>query len=220
MSKPTAVQTANGIDYVSWLKHELLTLSEISLLAKGVEPTPINLGIYNASCVFRTCQISSILLSSCKAGQIKTYSNGNASPIECLLYLKHMDIPLPADLLYVLENNIEEIQKYLSTKIKGKRTKESYQKKEVRGDEQVLEAVLRTLIDLFPELTKDALIDLKPVQEYANGKKHSREKLMKMITDIEGGNRKSGNVHKSKKDEAMRTLPQSWKDYETSPHTY
>lgn len=210
MSKTNTVQPTTQVDYLSWLKHELLTLAEISLLARGAEPTPINQSTYNVTCIFRTCKISSTLSSACKAGQIKTYANNNASPIECFLYLRHMDIPLPTELLYVLENNLEEIQKYLKTKIKRKRTTESYQRTDVRGDDTALRAVLKTLLDLYPGLPKDDLIDLKPVQVYANGHKHHPKKLKKMISEIEGQNRAAGNRNREQTESIKRSIPQSW----------
>jgi hypothetical protein len=91
-----------------------------------------------------------------------------------------------------------------------KRSKESYQIKEVRGDESVLKAVMRTLLDLFPKYPKDRLIELAPIRIYANGDAHSPESLKKMIAEIEGGKRSSGRPSINEIEEIKRDIPRQW----------
>ena len=91
-----------------------------------------------------------------------------------------------------------------------KRPKESYQNKEIRGDEPVLKAVIRTLLDLYPELPKTELIQLRPIKQYANGDAHADESLMEIITQLEGGKRKPGRPANQKLEEIKRDIPTQW----------
>lgn len=206
-------QPVSSIDYLFWIGLERLSAEEICLLAQGLTPTKINDMKQKLKIFFYNRPFTMSLQSGLKTGEIKIY-DGYLSPLECFLFLKKKGLRLPVNLINLLENDLEEIQNFLNIKIQIKRSKESYLRKDTRGDERVLHAVLQTLLDLFPSLPKEELIHLKPVQEYANGKQHSDQSLKKIITDIEGQNRKSGNVHKHRTAEIKQCIPPGWMPHE------
>ncbi len=197
---------SNEIDYYFWLVHEVLSINKICLLSKGNSPDPSNIVKYELTHLFRVCPRRSMILAGIKGGEIKVFSDSNASPLECLLYLKRKGFDFPDKLNSLMDNEIESIQKYLNKKIV--RNKDSYLRKDTRGDVRVLEAVLRTLLDVYPGYPKDRIIKLLPVQEYANGHQHSEQSLKEIITKIEKGKRSSGNVSNVK--ELEQKIPKKW----------
>lgn len=178
-----------------WLTLDKLPYEDICNLARGFIPTQLRTFGYSIHRLFNNCPYYSLLMNGISIKKITTSCNGKASPLECFLYFHSKKLPLPKEFVYLLENDLDEIQKNLKKKIN--RSKQSYQRKEVRGDEDILEGVLKTLLDLYPDYPKEKLITLKPVQEYANGFRHSEAYLKGIIADIEkraGKIRKSGNV--------------------------
>lgn len=70
--------------------------------------------------------------------------------------------------------------------------------------------MLKTLLDLFPGTPKRDLIQWMPVRIYANGGAHSEEKLLAIITEIEGGKRAAGRPSNKKVEELANVIPQIW----------
>lgn len=213
MDKNISPQQGTKIDFYFWLLHETLSIEDVCLLFSGLEPNIMNKFKFKFFSTFNISPLQSIICDGVRSNQLKIDSNNCVSPIACYYYLSNKGFLLPEDLVKVLDNDLQEINEKLKTKVK-KRGKESYQRKDVRGDDKALDAVLRTLLDLLPDLPKDSLIRLKPVQEYANGKKHSEQSLKNMISKIEGANRKSGNVSNKNKEILNREVPKSWVNFE------
>lgn len=195
-----------------WLNHDRLPYEDICNLARGCIPTQLGSFGYTMYRFFNNCPFYSLLMSAISIGEIKSASRGKASPIECYLHFQSKGLVLPRDLNYLLTIELDEIQASLKRKVK--RSTESYQRKEVRGDQIALEAVLKTLLDLYPDCPKATLISLKPVQEYANGHRHSDPYINDIISSIEkeaGKSRKVGNIKNEIKEKIEREIPDAWK---------
>lgn len=150
------------------------------------------------------------MCSAVEAGKISGLVEGGdtykAPTVEWLRYLIQKKINLPKDLLSCAEGLIAEYQ----LQAKERRDKKSYLPTDTRDDDLALEAVLRTLLDLAPDMPKRDLINLKPIREYANGAQHSEDKLLKMITKIEGGKREGGRPSNNKIEKFKHHIPQFW----------
>lgn len=195
-----------------WLTHERLPLDQICLLAKDIEPVQIRRSLNALAQIWCNCPYHSMLMSGISSKEIKSVNGKEASPLESFLYFQSRDLDLPQNLSYLLENELDEIQEKLKKKIK--RSRESYLRKNIRGDAEMLTAVLKTLLDLYPDYPKEELIFLKPVQIYANGSNHSDANLKNMITEIEKSaqkSRKQGNKTNKMKDSIKREIPDIWK---------
>jgi hypothetical protein len=197
-------------DYKYWLDHELLTLIEISFIAAGQEPVSSRKFFDKPQSFKNPHEIYHLLLSAIEAGKISgLVEAGNtykAPTVEWLRYLIQKKILLPKDLLSCAEGLIAEHR----LQAKEKREKKSYLSTETRDDDLALEAVLRTLLDLAPDMPKRDLIHLKPIKEYANGAQHSEDKLLKIITKIEGGKRAGGRPSNNKIEKTTYAIPQFW----------
>jgi len=203
-------------DYKYWMKHDLLTIVQISFIACGNKPlSDYRIFFQHQDYYPKQNKIYNLLLSGLEANKIKATNQDDVSakapPLEWLTYLKNKDCSLPFylnDVLFdVFLSSMPENQD-----IPAKRPKDSYQNKEIRGDEPVLKAVIRTLLDLYPELPKAELIELRPISHYANGGAHAPESLMQMISDMEGGNRKPGRTSTSKLEDIKKNIPEIWKN--------
>jgi hypothetical protein len=199
-------------NYDYWLMHDLMTIVQISCVATGHEPIePRN--FFNHKCDYRKQhEIFELLLNALEANKIKANSQdcwAKASPLEWLTYLKSKHYALPNRLDDFLFDHTSctalDAQNESSN-----RSKESYQNKEVRGDERVLEAIIRTLLGLYPDLPKAELIKLKPISHYANGAAHPENFLMKMISEVEGKNRSPGRIPTEQIEKIKRDIPKNW----------
>jgi hypothetical protein len=201
-------------DYEYWMKHDLLTIVQISFIACGNKPlSDYRIFFQHQDYYPKQNKIYNLLVSGLEANKIKTNNQDDVSakapPLEWLTYLKNKDCSLPFylnDVLFdVFLSSMPENQD-----VPAKRSKDSYQNKEIRGDEPVLKAVIRTLLDLYPELPKIELIQLRPIKQYANGDAHADESLMEIITQLEGGKRKPGRPLNQKLEEIKRDIPRQW----------
>jgi hypothetical protein len=197
-------------NYDYWMKHDLLTIVQISFIASGYEPVHFSLFFACQDLYKKQSEIFELLLNAIEANKIKATSLDNfakAPPFDWLRYLKSKNYSLPIVLDDML---MDEVIHATGNQEAVKRSKDSYQSRETRGDEPVLKAVMRTLLDLFPEYPKDRLIELAPIRLYANGSFHSSETLKQMITEIEGGKRLSGRPSSNKIEKINREIPEQW----------
>jgi hypothetical protein len=203
-------------DYEYWLKLDLVTIMQISFIACGNEPQYDNEKFFRHPAYYQDQhKVYHLLVNAMEANKIKTTSkdvmSAKASPFEWLTYLTRKSYYLPQHLCSFLITNLpcgipmeeEDMQP-------PQRSKESYLTKETRGDEKALNAVIRTLLDLYSDLPKAELIKLRPITHYANGAAHSEESLMKMISDIEGKNRSGGRISSEKLEKIKKDIPKHW----------
>jgi hypothetical protein len=212
MDNEQKTETKLEINFSHWLKHDALRIFEVNLLAQNIDPISLE------ALKFKFLPFGGfkeLIISGVKCGEITSFPDDYVAPIESFLYLKKKGIQLPEKLDLILENEIDSVS--LSKKIG--RNKASYQAKDIRENELGLIAVLRTLLDLYPEYPKEKLIQLKPVQEYAKGDLRSEQLLKKMIVTIEGQKRAKGNVNKEKVKTIEKNIPEHWKA-ETSSQGY
>ncbi len=92
-----------------------------------------------------------------------------------------------------------------------KRSKESYVRKEVREDRAVLIAVIKTMLDLFPDLPKAQLIKLKPVRVYANGSLYTEETLINIVSEVDKKERKAGRLNSEALEKMKEKIPAAWR---------
>ena len=202
--------------YEYWLKLDLVTIMQISFIACGNEPLRNEREIFRHPDYYHNQhKVHNLLLNAMEANKIKTTSqdevSAKASPLEWLTYLLRKHYPLPEYVKSFLFTNLpcgipmdeEDVQS-------PQRSKESYQNKEVRGDDKILNAVIHTLLDLYPDLPKKELIQLRPISHYANGAAHSEESLMKMISEIEGKNRGGGRMSADQLEKIKEGIPKHW----------
>lgn len=123
--------------YRFWLIHDRLPYHHICMLACGIFPTQFRELGYKANRAMNNCPYYSLLMSGIAVKEIRSACNGEASPLECFLYFQSKNLTLPKDLSYLLENDLEKIQANLNKAVK--RSKESYLRKDTRGDERVVE---------------------------------------------------------------------------------
>jgi hypothetical protein len=203
-------------DYEYWLKLDLVTIIQISFIASGNEPPRDNGDFFRHPTDYHDQhKVYNLLLNAMEANKIKTTSkdeiSAKASPLEWLTYLTRKCYSLPQCLGSFLFANLpcgipmedEDMQPL-------QRSKDSYQNKEVRGDDKVLRAVIQTLLDLYPDLPKAELVKLRPISHYANGASHHEESLMKMISEIEGKNRGGGRMSSEKLEKIKKDIPKHW----------
>ncbi|HAB98481.1 MAG TPA: hypothetical protein DCE71_01505 [Parachlamydiales bacterium] len=185
-------------DYEHILSLDALTVEEISRIAYGGALTFDLRDIFSR--LFPS-KAYALLKGGVKGGKIKRTKCDNgiiyASPLECFKYLKDKGFKLPTLLDLLI--------------IDTKRSPETYIPEDVRGDKKTLKAVCQTLLDLFPELPKEEIIKLKPVQTYANGVAHSDDTLKDIITDIEGRRRSGGAPNKNKLAAVRAQIPSHWR---------
>lgn len=199
-------------NYDYWLMHDLVTIVQISCIATGHEPIESRNFFNHKRDYKKQHEIFELLLNALEANKIKANSQdcwAKASPLEWLKYLKSKNYTLPTR----LHDFLFDHPACMTTDAQNepsKRPKESYQNKEVRGDERVLEAMIRTLLDLYPDLPKAELIKLKPISHYANGGAHPESFLMKMISEIEGKNRGPGRIPTEQVEKIKRDIPKNW----------
>lgn len=197
-------------DYKYWLDHELLTLIDISFIAAGEEPVSTREFFDKPKSFQRPYEIYHLLRSAIDASKIKGIveddSSYKAPTAEWLRYLIQKKIALPRDLM----SNAKELIAQYNLEAKQKREKKSFLPKDTRDEDLALEAVLRTLLDLFPDVSKRDLIKLKPVRQYASGVHHPEDKLLRLITKIEGGTRKGGRPRHDKASETKYQIPEFW----------
>jgi hypothetical protein len=201
-----------GCNYGYWLKHDLVTIVQISCIATGHEPIEPRNFFNHKSDYKKQHEIFELLLNALEANKIKANSQdcwAKAHPLDWLGYLKNKNYPLPIPLDDIL---IDELLENAPHNQNGslKRSKESYQNKEGRDDLKALQAILRTLLDLYPILPKSELITLRPVTHYANGAAHSEASLLKMISEIEGKNRGPGRIPTEQVEKIKRDIPKNW----------
>lgn len=203
-------------DYEYWLKLDLVTIVQISFIACGNEPPHEDRGFFRRPADYQDQhKVYNLLKNAIQANKIKPISKydvlAKAPPLEWLTYLTRKCYSLPQYLHNFLFANLpcgipmeeEDMQS-------SQRSKESYQNKEVRGDDKVLKAVIQTLLDLYPDLPKAELIKLRPISHYANGAAHPEESLMKMISEIEGKNRGGGRISSEKLEKIKKDIPKHW----------
>lgn len=199
-------------NYDYWMKHDLLTIVQISFIASGSEPVHFSLFFACQNLYSKQNEIFELLLNAIEANKIKATSLDNfakAPPLDWLRYLKkkNYSLPIPLDNMLMDELLTEATVGNQET---AKRSKDSYQSREIRADAPVLKAVMRTLLDLFPEYPKERLIELAPIRLYANGGFHSPETLKKMIREIEGERRVSGRPSSNKIEKINKEIPEQW----------
>jgi hypothetical protein len=203
-SEECNLETLKECDYQYWMKYDLLSIIQISFIACGNEPLHSHEPFFQFQVYYgRQHKVYKLLLSALEANKIKATSQDNllakASPVEWLAYLKGKDYSLPRYLEDIVFDELPE-----------KRSQESYQIKEIRGNKKAVEAVIRTLLDIYPDLPKAELIKLRPISHYANGAAHSDESLMKMISEIEGKNRDGGRISSEKLEKIKKDIPKHW----------
>lgn len=120
-----------------WLSHDRLTIDQVCSLARGVTPTEFNVPFYRLGRMFRTCPYYSLLMNAIYMKEIKSAHNNKVSPLESFLFFQSKGLALPPNLSHLLENELDGIQVKLKKKVK--RTKESYQREEVRGDDNAFQ---------------------------------------------------------------------------------
>lgn len=192
------------INFSYWLKHDALRIFEVNLLAHNIDPDSLEAWKFK---FLPFGGLKELIISGVKCGEITSFPDNYVSPIESFLYLKKKGIQLPEKLTFVLENEFDS--SFLNKKIG--RNKASYQAKDIRENESSLIAVLKTLLDLFSEYPKEKLIYLKPIQKYAKGHLRSDICLKKIISNIEGKKRPSGNINKEKIKDIEKIIPDHWK---------
>jgi hypothetical protein len=185
-------------------------------LGSTLEPLHDDREIFRHPAYYRNqYKVYNLLLNGMQANKIKTNGqdeiSAKAPPLEWLTHLVRKCYRLPDYLGNFVYHNLpcgipmeeEDVQS-------SQRSKESYQNKEVRGDDKVLKAVIQTLLDLYPDLPKAELIKLRPISHYANGAAHPEESLMKMISEIEGKNRGGGRISSEKLEKIKKDIPRHW----------
>jgi len=203
-------------DYEYWLKLDLVTIVQISFIACGNEPPRDSRNFFRHPADYQDQhKVYNLLVNAMEANKIKTTSKNEllakASPLEWLTYLTCKYYSLPQHLgSFLFENLPCGIPMEEEDAQSSQRSKESYQNKEVRGDDKVLKAVIQTLLDLYPDLPKAELIKLRPISHYANGAAHPEESLMKMISEIEGKNRSGGRISGEKLEKIKKDVPKHW----------
>ena len=204
MSNELKHESITEINFSYWLKFDALKILDVSLLAINIEPNSLEALKFK---FLPFIGLKDLIISRVKCGEIKSFSDGYVSPVDSFLYLKKKGIQLPQKLNLILES---ELYAQPPSK-KGGRSKASYQTMDIREHEPSQIAVLKTLLDLLPGYPKELLIHLKPVQVYAKGSIRSEDCLKKMISEIEGKKRKSGNVNKEKIKEIEKIIPEHWR---------
>jgi hypothetical protein len=172
------------INFSYWLKHDALRIFEVNLLAHNIDPDSLEAWKFK---FLPFGGLKELIIRGVKCGE--------------------KGIQLPEKLTFVLENEFDS--SFLNKKIG--RNKASYQAKDIRENESSLIAVLKTLLDLFSEYPKEKLIYLKPIQKYAKGHLRSDICLKKIISNIEGKKRPSGNINKEKIKDIEKIIPDHWK---------
>lgn len=203
--------TKEEVDYPYWLSNDLLSIVEMSFIAAGRNPVNPTEFFESIGSYYQPNRIYQLLHRAVEAQKIQHIQGEYikscmAPPAEWLKCLVEKEIELPQEVLSIAEDLIST---HLS-QLKPKREKSSYVTAELREDNQTLVAVLKTLLDLLPSYPKSELIQLKPVRVYANGTLYTEEKLLKMISEIEGKKREGGRPNTKEVEEMKKKIPQIW----------
>lgn len=199
------------VDYAYWLSNDLLSIIEMSCIAAGQNPTSPKEFFEPKNSYYQANRIYQLLHRAVEVQKIQHIQGEYikscmAPPAEWLKCLVEKDIELPQELLSIAES----LNSTHTSPIKPTREKSSYISPELREDNQTLIAVLKTLLDFLPSYPKSELIQLKPVRVYANGNQYTEEKLLKMISEIEGKKREGGRPNSKQIEEMEKKIPSIW----------
>lgn len=197
------------IDYDFWLSHDLLSIVEMSFIAACRNPINPRQFFKSESSYYQPNRIYQLLYRAVESQKIQNIQGEYikscvAPPAEWLKCLMEKEIELPQELLSIAKRFNSTFQ------LKPKREKNTRIPQELREDNQTLEAVFKIMLDLYPNYPKSELIMLKPVQIYANGKLYTKDKLLNMVSEIEGKKREGGRPNNKEVEEMKKKIPSIW----------